>query len=774
MSNRRKSSTPCMVLVSGDLNKEQLANSERSESPAPDLPLENLDGLDQESKVEVQNAEEPTNTLSKQSDKSQPTSFQCKYCPFSTCNLTDFKQHVDSDHPSVILNPLYRCTLCNFDTNKFDSLTDHNETKHPGHRDFKFKRVLKDNNTVLEQTIATNPTQADQVTALNINGTVIIPDSNGIQGQDHVTPLLQRPPNVSTVPKVAIPLNTAKYNPSLDENLTLIASFNKFPYPTHAELSWLTAASKHPEEQIRIWFTTQRLKQGITWSPEEVEEARKKMFNGSIPPAHQTFSVSSTNSEAALSVKCPLSDRLDSKCLKRALPVSPPLGPDSKRPVMAVAPNPGDVKVFMAPPPPPPPKDRPSLAATVHSLAPKVKSMSSVGNKTKPVISMPSMVFPESLTRPMIAPLPIFAPPFKNSILIPRETSKEQHPALVPQQMIRPAVIQATLPKSQTVNIPRNKDNEGVNLKASVTRGILMPLADANGARVDAKRSTDVTSSSQKGEEAAAVMKPDFPPKPPVLTQFPLLERMKGKSAEHFKVLEENFVRNSFPTHNDVEKMVSTTRLSHQEITSWFVERRALRDNLELALLNSMGSKKRQDYQTQAFNRNASQGMVCRQSPPPIIKDSVLNNNSYCVSPENRFPTLLKEDFGRWPSHEEYSQPDARMGGMNVDISRWYDSRMEMFHNFGVNGGRALNHNGALTANNKVLEVELGWLMEQRANNLSDQQRDDLHRLPSRPRQQDGGVLVTWPEDGAWQRARELLPEREDKMAGEASARLTG
>lgn len=74
------------------------------------------------------------------------------------------------------------------------------------------------------------------------------------------------------MPKIAVPLNTTKYNPTLDDNLTLISSFNKFPYPTQAELSWLTAASKHPEEQIKVWFTTQRLKQGISWSPEEVGE----------------------------------------------------------------------------------------------------------------------------------------------------------------------------------------------------------------------------------------------------------------------------------------------------------------------------------------------------------------------------------------------------------------------------------------------------------------------------------------------------------------------
>lgn len=84
------------------------------------------------------------------------------------------------------------------------------------------------------------------------------------------------------VPKIAVPLNTTKYNPSLDDNLTLISSFNKFPYPTQAELSWLTAASKHPEEQIKVWFTTQRLKQGISWSPEEVGIIIVKTFKALI------------------------------------------------------------------------------------------------------------------------------------------------------------------------------------------------------------------------------------------------------------------------------------------------------------------------------------------------------------------------------------------------------------------------------------------------------------------------------------------------------------
>lgn len=71
----------------------------------------------------------------------------------------------------------------------------------------------------------------------------------------------------------------------MDSSSFLKTSFNKFPYPTKAELCYLTVVTKFPEEQIKIWFTAQRLKQGISWSPEEIEEARRKMFNTIIQTA---------------------------------------------------------------------------------------------------------------------------------------------------------------------------------------------------------------------------------------------------------------------------------------------------------------------------------------------------------------------------------------------------------------------------------------------------------------------------------------------------------
>lgn len=904
------------------------------------------------------------------SQKTQSKSYECKYCPFSTQNLSDFKEHVDSNHPNVILNPLYLCAACNFHTKKFDSLTEHNERRHPGETNFKFKRIKENNQTVLEQTIEGGSAgddsadgtaaadgqgesaalfppcvattvksadsvqsfyqgselksqlegliQKDQITAVNVNGTVIIPEPAILQGLPHVTPLLQRPPNFSSVPKIAVPLNTTKYNPSLDDNLTLITSFNKFPYPTHAELSWLTAASKHPEEQIKVWFTTQRLKQGITWSPEEVEEARKKMFNGSIPPAHHTFTILPTSpvsqpaatpsqQPAALTPgghvrTTPLngmtSTTSSSGGLKRTH-LTTVFGPDSKRPIMAVAPHSGDPKdkILMAPPPPPPPhKDRLPMApppvpmemkrpvalplapaemkrssATVPLMPPpsSLSSPSSLSKgkilpagtpKTKPVVSLPSIIFPESLTRPMIHPPPIYAPRFKNlliplpSPLAPKEMSQNSHvmsdpklptsPPLISPQIRRPPIIQSIrAPARAPPHVPgflldskKLKEQRGVELKTSYPRGdrVLTPLAEANGtSRLDGKWShSHLPPAPNNGvmhfdPEQQAASKLDFQQKSSVLTQFPLLERMKGKTGEQLKILEENFLRNSFPTHSDVDNLASNTHLSHQEIDSWFVERRALRDNLEQALLNSMGTKrggpgaaaaKKQLQQQQNLQLNGihKAGLGHLKSPipashalpiiaPGAIAPAISNQNSCLVPPDSRSLALLKDDFAqtRWPSPEEISQLEGRAGFARAELARWFnDSRLqggnmelkELFQNNGVNGGQApavcspenappsiLQRCQDGANNSKVLEVELGWLMDPRSPHEELQDR-----FAGRLRQQNlelknGGVgggardvFGSWLEDGHLRRGRDLLLERERKMAEESTGRLTG
>lgn len=97
------------------------------------------------------------------------------------------------------------------------------------------------------------------------------------------TPSLYSSPSSDSnkdLPKVMIPLSSIPtYDAAMDTSSFLKTSFGKFPYPTKAELCYLTVVSEFPEEQIKLWFTAQRLKQGISWSPEEIEDARRKMFN---------------------------------------------------------------------------------------------------------------------------------------------------------------------------------------------------------------------------------------------------------------------------------------------------------------------------------------------------------------------------------------------------------------------------------------------------------------------------------------------------------------
>ncbi|CDQ57391.1 unnamed protein product [Oncorhynchus mykiss] len=678
MSRRRKSSTPCMIRVSDMMEQDDSEEMEVS----TDIVTKNGSSESIEAKVVAEADPMPR--------QRQHGGYECKYCTFSTQNLNDFKEHVDSSHPNVILNPLYLCAVCNFSTKKFDSLTDHNETQHPGETNFKFKRIKVNNQTLLEQTIEgktnsvvcdtadgqggngfpkmnihslyqgndlENPLEnlipKDQITAVNINGTMIIPDPTIIQGLSYVMPLLQRPPNFSSVPTIAVPLNSTQYNTSLDNNTTLMTSFNKFPYPTHAELSWLTAASKHPEEQIKVWFTTQRLKQGITWSPEEVEEARKKMFNGSIPPMHQTFTV----------LPSPIS-----------------------QPAKAT---------------------QPLIQTSFGQSSLVLTSIANGSTMTCTPVALPITHSLLALDLKLPISPPLIAPQVRRPTIIKSARTSLKGPFQLP----------SFSPDSKKTKV------QVTELKAGYIRGrlsedkVLTPLGEANGvSRGDAKWVHDQGLHADNGilqldNELAS--KPEQQKSVP--TQFPLLERMKGKTSEQLKILEENFQRNSSPTYNDVDNLVNASRLSREEIDSWFLERRALRDNLEQALLNSMGSKRL--YIDKRQQQHGPLNGVCKQDGHPRSSPlAIIAPTTTCSVPlDSKSLGLLKDVFAQtqWPSPEQYNQLEDQTGLARTEIVRWFkDSRsalksgtlewMELFHKLNSSGK---NGEGALLSTENAFSI---------------------------------------------------------------------
>ncbi|TDH03676.1 hypothetical protein EPR50_G00144380 [Perca flavescens] len=100
--------------------------------------------------------------------------------------------------------------------------------------------------------------------------------------------------------QLLIPISSIPtYNAAMDNNVLLVSAYNRFPYPSVSEIVGLASQTKFSEEQIKVWFSAQRLKHGVSWTPEEVEEARRKKFNGTVQTVPQTITVIPANLAAA-------------------------------------------------------------------------------------------------------------------------------------------------------------------------------------------------------------------------------------------------------------------------------------------------------------------------------------------------------------------------------------------------------------------------------------------------------------------------------------------
>ncbi|KFV73877.1 Zinc fingers and homeoboxes protein 1 [Struthio camelus australis] len=136
--------------------------------------------------------------------------------------------------------------------------------------------------------------------AADVASAVVTPAPVIQPGVAQVITAVTAPQNPNLIPKVLIPVNSIPtYNTALDNNPLLLNTYNKFPYPTMSEITVLSTQAKYTEEQIKIWFSAQRLKHGVSWTPEEVEEARRKQFNGTVHTVPQTITVIPAHISAA-------------------------------------------------------------------------------------------------------------------------------------------------------------------------------------------------------------------------------------------------------------------------------------------------------------------------------------------------------------------------------------------------------------------------------------------------------------------------------------------
>ncbi|MBZ3885519.1 Zinc fingers and homeoboxes protein 2 [Sciurus carolinensis] len=676
MASKRKSTTPCMVRTSQVVEQDVPEEADRAKEKGMGVPQS--DTAKDSWAAEPENASKENEVIEVKSmgenqSKKLQGGYECKYCPYSTQNLNEFTEHVDIQHPNVILNPLYVCAECNFTTKKYDSLSDHNSKFHPGETNFKLKLIKRNSQTILEQSIeATNhvvsittsgPGSGDNDPGISVSKTPImktgkpkadakkapkkpeeathehhtegtarlVTDTAEILSrlggvellQDtlgHVMPSVQLPPNINLVPKVPVPLNTTKYNSALDTNATMINSFNKFPYPTQAELSWLTAASKHPEEHIRIWFATQRLKHGISWSPEEVEEARKKMFNGTIQTVPPTITVLPAQLAPT---------KMSQPILQTALPCQ----------IL------GQTSLVLT---------QVTSGSTTVSCSPITLAVAGVANhgQKRPLVT--SQAAPEP-KRPHITQVPEPPPKVANPPPTPASDRKKTK--------LQIAHLKASFLQSQ---FPDDAEVYRLIEVTGLARSEIKKWFSDHRYRCQ-RGIVHITSESLAKDQLAIAASrhsrtyhpyPDFAP-----------QKFKEKTQGQVKILEDSFLKSSFPTQAELDRLRVETKLSRREIDSWFSERRKLRDSMEQAVLDSMGSgKKGPDVVAPngALSRldqlTGAQLASSLPSPSPAI-------------PQNQEQVhLLRSTFARtqWPTPPEYDQLAAKTGLVRTEIVRWF------------------------------------------------------------------------------------------------------
>lgn len=90
------------------------------------------------------------------------------------------------------------------------------------------------------------------------------------------------PPSLICLPPISEDLQLvwtqAAQTSELDGNQHLLQTFSYFPYPSLSDLALLCLRHGLHMEKVKAWFMAQRLRCGISWSAEEIEETRARLI----------------------------------------------------------------------------------------------------------------------------------------------------------------------------------------------------------------------------------------------------------------------------------------------------------------------------------------------------------------------------------------------------------------------------------------------------------------------------------------------------------------
>ncbi|XP_060467231.2 zinc fingers and homeoboxes protein 1 [Panthera onca] len=437
--------------------------------------------------------------------------------------------------------------------------------------------------------------------------------------------------NSNLIPKVLIPVNSIPtYNAALDNNPLLLNTYNKFPYPTMSEITVLSAQAKYTEEQIKIWFSAQRLKHGVSWTPEEVEEARRKQFNGTVHTVPQTITVIpthiSTGSNGLPSIlqTCQIVGQpglvLTQVAGTNTLPVTAPIAL-----TVAGVPNQTNVQKSQAPAAQPVAETKPATAAAPPPQL--VKHESAVANPD-------SFGIRAKKTKEQLAELKVSY--LKNQF---------PHDSEIIRLMKITGLTKGEIKKwfSDTRYNQRNsKSNQCLHLNNDSSTTIVIDSSDET-----VESPTIVTSQPKQSWNPF----PDFTP-----------QKFKEKTAEQLRALQASFLNSSALTDEELNRLRAQTKLTRREIDAWFTEKKkskALKEEkMEIEESNAGSSKEEAGEASPRDESGApkpgSTGKVCKKTPEQLH--------------------MLKSAFVRtqWPSPEEYDKLAEESGLARTDIVSWF------------------------------------------------------------------------------------------------------
>uniref|UniRef100_UPI0037E98D2B zinc fingers and homeoboxes protein 1-like n=1 Tax=Semicossyphus pulcher TaxID=241346 RepID=UPI0037E98D2B len=464
-----------------------------------------------------------------------------------------------------------------------------------------------------------------------------------------------------TQTQLLIPISSIPtYNTTMDNNVLLVSAYNRFPYPSVSEIMGLSSQTKFSEEQIKVWFSAQRLKHGVSWTPEEVEEARRKKFNGTVQTVPQTITVipanlaAATNGLQSIFQTCQIVGQPGLVLTQVAgnggtLPVASPI-------TLTVAGVPGNQPKAAEPSTS---ESKTELSASSASTALSLDSTATKPKKSKEQLAELKASYGrrQFATEAEISRLMQVTKLSKRAIKkwfsdtrYNQRNSKDHHGVLLSET----SPGRAAAPSAGGGRGGRNNSgslNDSISSDTTNTTTIVIDSSD--DASDCSPTSANAPGSSGSSSDPRVKFRHAFPDFTP--------QRFKEKTPEQLLILEASFQKSDTPSDEELSRLRAQTKLTRREVDAWFTERRKMPFGALLKEEDGEGD-----------GEKVKPAAVSSSSALERQTSSSVGRKTMKKTPEQLH--ILKKAFVRtqWPTSEEYDQMAEESGLPRTYIVNWF------------------------------------------------------------------------------------------------------